>query len=270
LESEGLNETAGDSSMAGRAFWKGSIHFSSVDVPVKLHAAVREERIQFHLLHERDHVKLKQQLICAYDKVPVPAEEQARGFELEKGKYLLIDPAELKQAEPEDSRMIEIHEFVASSQIDPVFLERFYYLEPDSHTKGYKTLASAMKELSVEGICTWTMRKRAYVAVLQVSGQILRLGVLRYADEVIPATSLELPDIPLSEKELKIGSDLITQLTATFQPQKFENEHQKKLQMLLDKKARGEKIAILRPRKLKPTSSDKLLETLEASLKKVA
>lgn len=256
--------------MAGRAFWKGYLHFSGVDVLVKLHAAVREERIQFHLLHERDHVKLKQQLVCAFEKVPVPAEEQTKGFEVEKGKFLLLDPAELEQAEPEDSRMIEIHEFVAASRIDPVYLERFYYLEPDSGIKGYTALAGAMKELNVEGICTWTMRKRSYVAALQASGPILRLGVLRYADEVIPVKALELPDIPLSEKELKIGSDLINQLTATFEPQKFENEHQKKLQLLLDKKARGEKIAILRPRKLKPTSSDKLLEVLEASLKKVA
>ena len=73
--------------MAGRAIWKGNIHFGDVDVPVKLHTAVKEERIQFHLLHRRDHVKLQQQMICAYEKVPVPAEEQARGFELEEGKY---------------------------------------------------------------------------------------------------------------------------------------------------------------------------------------
>jgi DNA end-binding protein Ku len=127
-----------------------------------------------------------------------------------------------------------------------------------------------MREMDVDGICTWTMRKRSYVGALQVSGKILRLSTLRYADEVIPVESLDLEDIPLSEKELKIGSDLINQLTARFQPQKFENEHQKKLQMLIDKKARGEKIVILRPRRLRPTSSDKLLEALKASMKKVA
>jgi DNA end-binding protein Ku len=87
---------------------------------------------------------------------------------------------------------------------------------------------------------------------------------------VVPVKSLELGEIPLSEKELKIGSDLINQLTVSFQPQKFENEHQNKLQNLIDKKARGEKIAILRPRRVKPTAPDKLLQALEASLKKVA
>ena len=117
--------------MAGRAIWKGYIHVGGVDAPVKLHTAVKEERIQFHLLHKRDHIKLKQQMVCAYEKVPVPLEEQTRGFELEDGKYILVDPAELEQTEPEDSRMIEVHEFVKTEQIDPIFLDRVYYLEPD-------------------------------------------------------------------------------------------------------------------------------------------
>ena len=256
--------------MAGRAIWKGTVHFGSVDVPVKLHTAVKEERIQFHLLHRRDHTKLKQQMVCAYEKVPVPVEEQARGFELEEGKYLLLDPAELAQAEPEESRIIEVHEFVKTAQIDPVFLERVYYLEPDTPAKGYNALAGVLKEMDVAGICTWTMRKRSYLGALQMSGKMLRLNALRYADEVISVKSLELQETLLTEKELKIGGDLINQLTARFQPQKFENGHQKKLQQLIDKKARGEKIAILRPRRLKPTTSDKLLRALEASLKKVA
>ena len=166
--------------------------------------------------------------------------------------------------------MIEVHEFVKSEQIDPVFLEHVYYLEPDVHRKGYNALAEVMRDMDVAGICTWTMRKHSYLGALQMSGEILRLNALRYADEVISVKSLELREISLTEKELKIGSELINQLTAPFQPRKFENEHQKKLQQLIDKKARGEKIAILRPRRLKPTASDKLLQALEASLRKVA
>ena len=256
--------------MAGKAIWKGYIHFSGVDVPVKLHTAIKEERIQFHLLHKGDHIRLRQQMVCAYEKVPVPAEEQTRGFELEDGKYILIDPAELEETEPEDSRIIEIHEFVKAGMIEPVFLDRVYYLEPDSPLREYAVLVEALRGMDVQGVCSWTMRKRSYTGALQVSGKALRLSTLRYADEVVPVKSLELPDISLSEKEVKIGSDLIHQMTGPFQPQKFENEHQKKLQNLIDKKARGEKIALLTPRHLEPTTPDKLLETLKASLKKVA
>jgi len=256
--------------MSGKAIWKGNIHFGDVEVPVKLHTSIKEERIQFHLLHRSDHAKLRQQMVCAYEKEPVSPEEQVKGFKVEDGKYIIIDPAELEQTAPESSRMVEVHEFVKTGQIDPVFLERVYYLEPDISVSGYNALAAALKEAGVAGICTWAMRKRHYLGALQASGKILRLTTLRYADEVISEKSLGLQNISLSEKELKIGSELIRQLTAPFQPHKFENEHQKKLHHLIGKKVRGEKIAVLRPRRRKPTEPDKLLQALEASLKKVA
>lgn len=259
--------------MAGATIWKGYIHFGDTDVAVKLHSAVREERVQFHLLHARDQAKLRQQMVCALEKQPVPADEQTRGFEVEDGKYIIVDPGELEQTVPEGNRMIEVHEFVKTGQIDPVFVDRVYYLEQDTagiRGKGYGALVKTMKELDVAGICTWTMRKRSYVGALQPSGKVLRLNTLRYADEVVPAASLGLQDVVLSEKELMIGSELIDKLTAPFEPQKFENEHQKKLQDMIEMKARGEKIAVLSPRRLQPTESDQLLEVLEASLKKAA
>ncbi len=259
--------------MAGATIWKGYIHFGDTNVPVKLHTAVREERVQFHLLHRRDRVRLRQQMVCAYDKKPVPSEEQCKGFEVEEGKYVIVDPAELEQIAPESSRMIEVHEFVKTGQIDPIFLDRPYYLEPDVSDiqgEGFNSLLKALKELDVAGICTWNMRKRSYFGALQVQGKMLRLSTLRYADEVIQVKSLDLPEVSLSEKELRIGSELIEKLTAPFEPEKFENEHQKKLQNMIEKKARGEKVVLLRPKRLKPTKSDQLLRTLEASLKKAA
>jgi len=253
--------------------WKGYIHFGDTSVPVKLHTAIKEERIQFHLLHKRDHVRLRQQMVCAYEKKPTPTEAQVKAFEVEEGKYIIVDPEELEQAAPESSRTIEVHEFVEIDQIDPIFFDRAYYLEPDASSREYNALVGALKEMEVEAVCTWTMRKRSYLGALQASGKILRLNTLRYADEVIPVKVLELQEvhkIPLSEKELKIGCDLVNQLAAPFQPEKFEDEHQKELRHLIEKKARGEKVVVARPKRLKPTTSDKLLEALEASLKKVA
>src|SRR6185369_12668283 len=152
-----------------------------------------------------------QQMICAYEKVPVPVEAQTKGFAVEEGKYVIVEPEELEQIAPEGSRTIEVHEFVKTGKIDPIFLERVYYLEPDAYPQGYNSLVAALQETDAEGICTWTMRKRSYLGALQASGKILRLNALRYADEVILAKALELGEILLSEKELKIGSDLINQ-----------------------------------------------------------
>src|SRR5512139_1156404 len=110
-----------EGSVAGSTIWKGYIHFGDTNVSVKLHPAVREERIQFHLLHKPDRVRLRQQMVCAYEKQPVPHEEQSKGFEVEEGKYIIVDPAELEQTAPESSRLIEVHEFVKTEQMDPIY-----------------------------------------------------------------------------------------------------------------------------------------------------
>src|SRR6266581_9793010 len=141
----------GGCSMAGGTIWKGYIHFGDTNVPVKLHAAIKEERIQFHLLHRRDQAKLHQQMICAYEKIPVPIEAQTKGFEVEDGKYIIVDPEELEQTTPESSRMIEVHEFVKTEQIEPIFLDRVYYLEPDIPVDGYIALVSALQEMDAAG-----------------------------------------------------------------------------------------------------------------------
>lgn len=239
-------------------------------MPVKLHTAVSPQRVRFHLLHKTDRAQLRQQLICAYEKTPVPAGEQVKGLRVAERKYVLIAPEELEQAEPESSRLIEIDSFAKAGEIDPVFLERTYYLEPATPDGGYLALAAALKELDAYGICTWTMRKRSYLGALGSAGKTLRLSVLRYADEVIPAGTLGLRDFSLTEKELEIGCQLIDRLTVRFQPRKYKDEHQLKLRALIEKKARGEKIALLKPRRLKPTEGEKLMQALEESLKAAA
>ena len=256
--------------MAAATIWKGHIHFGTIDVPVKMHAAVRDERVRFHLLHKRDHTRLQQQMFCTHENRAVASDEQAKGYELEKGKYLLLDPKELEQIVPEASRVIEVHEFVNTAEIDPLFLDRAYYLEPDDDGVSYQALASALQKLDAAGICTWTMRKRSYVGAVQARGRVLRLNTLRSADEVIPVASLGLPEATMTEKELNIGTQLIGQMTASFEPRKFENEHQKKLQAMIDQKMRGETVAVLPSRQLQPTEPNRLLEALEASLKKAA
>ena len=254
--------------MAGRGIWKGNIHFGTIDVAVMLHAAVKEERVRFHLLHKGDNTRLRQQMVCAFEGVPAPAEEQVRGFEIEEGRYILVEPADLTQTEPEGSRLIEVHEFVKSGEIDPIFLERAYYLEPEADAKGYRALALTLREMGVEGVCTWTMRKRTYLGVLKAGGRALRLHTLRYAHEVASAAALEPRTAALTDREIDAGVQLINQWTGPFEPRKFEDEHEAKLRDLIDRKARGEKVAILRPRRLTPTSPDKLLDALTASLKK--
>jgi DNA end-binding protein Ku len=254
----------------GHAIWDGNIVFASVAVPVKLHPAVREGRVQFHLLHRHDLVKLQRQMVCAYDGAMVPVEDQVRGFELEDGKYILVDPADLKRFDPEASRTIEVHEFVPARQIDPVYLEYSYYLEPGPHAEGYGALVTALSDRGLAGVCTWTMRKRSYVGALGTGGKLLRLYTLRHAGEVITAAVPKMPVAALSARELKVGADLINQMTGRFRPRQFEDKHQEQLRKLIDRKARGRTIRVRRPRHVAPTAPGRLLEVLEAGLKRVA
>jgi DNA end-binding protein Ku len=189
---------------------------------------------------------------------------------VDERKYILIDPEELELAEPESGRTIDVHEFVKPREIDPVFIERTYYLEPDASNKTYGAFAAALKEMDACGICTWVMRKRAYLGAVQSHGKTLRLNVLRYADEIVRPDSLALESFELSEKEVSIGGELINKFTVPFQPEKYVDEHQKKLMEMIVKKAHGKKIAVFAPKHLKPTSPGKLLETLEKSLKRAA
>ena len=250
--------------------WLGTIHFENIDVPVKLHAAVSQNRVQFHQLHKKDGIRLRQQMVCRFDKTPVPAEEQVKGYQIDERKYILVDPDELERMEPESGRTIDVHEFVKGGAIDSVYIEHMYHLEPDASAKNYAVLAAALKEADAQGICTWVMRKRAYLGAITSTGSAIRLAVLRYADEILRAKSLGLDNFELSEKELQIGCELIDRLTVGFQPEKYVDEHQHKLRALIEKKIHGRKIVLSSPRHLKPTSPDKLLELLEKSLKKAA
>ncbi len=174
---------------------------------------------------------------------------------------------------PESCRFIYVHDFVKNGQIDPFYVDRPYYLEPDAaglRPEAYGVLVEALRELDVAGICTWTMRKRSYLGALRAGPRGLRLSTLRYADEVIAANALGLQAVSLSERELTVGSELIRQLGGSFEPAKYEDEHQKKLREMIARKANGEALEVVPPRRVTPTEPDDLLRVLEASLKKAA
>ncbi len=251
-----------------QTLWIGNIHFEGVNIPVKLHTSVNQDRIQFNLFHKTDGTRLRQQMICAYDKKPVPASQQQKGFRVDERKYILMGPGEIERTEPAPSRSIEVHEFVETEAIDPVFLERTYYLEPAADSRGYLALAAALNATGKQGVCTWAMRKREHVGTLRSDGGSLRLTVLRFADEVRAARSLKLGSFPISEKELSIAGELINKLTVHFHPERYPDEHRKKVMALIGKKARGEKIVLAKPRSLETTSPGQLLEALEKSLQK--
>jgi DNA end-binding protein Ku len=252
--------------MAGRAIFKGVIRTGDVDVPVKLHSAVREERVHFHLLHEKDHVRLEQRMYCSKEDEPVDPDDRVRGYEVRKGQYVVLDPEEIKAARPETDRAMEILHFVDEDEIDPRLYDRPYYLSPDGEEKPYALLARALNETDRVGICRWAMRGKSYLGLLKPLDDLLLLVTLRHAHEVVDTGSLDLEHPEVKEKELEMAGDLIDELTSDFDPSEYRDEHQQRLMELIEKKAKGEEPEVEEAEAREATRPSELQEKLEASL----
>ena len=254
--------------MAGRAIWKGVISFGAVSVPVKLYSAVREERVQFHLLHDQDEVRLRQQMVCPVDDEVVDREHQQKGLEVAEEEYVVVEEEELDKLEPESSRDIEVKQFVKLGEIDPRFYDRPYYLGPDGDEKTFRKLAAALHKENLAGVCQWVMRKRAYLGALKFCGNALCLVALRYADELTPSNALKLPKAKLDPREKETASYLIDTMSGEFDPSQYHDDYQERLAELVARKARGQKAPVKRISRPKATQSGQLLKMLQASLKK--
>jgi DNA end-binding protein Ku len=254
-----------------RSMWSGAISFGLVNIPVKLFTAIHEERIGFHLLHDEDKVRLKQQMICPEHNTPVHREHMVRGFEISPDKYVIMSEEEIEAAEPKSSRVIEIQDFVALEDIDPVYFDRPYYLVPQQHAeKAYRLLVEAMEKTSKVGIAKFTMRNKEYLAALRATDGVICLETMHFDDEVTQAKDLE--DAPremkVDERELSVAQKLIESLSSDFEPGKYHDEYREKLMAIIKKKSHGEEIVVRPQKAAKETRASDLMAALEASLAK--
>ena len=249
-----------------RAMWKGSIRFGPVDVPVKLYPAVMDIRLHSHLLHDVDRQRLQERMICPIEDVVVSHEETVKGYEISEKEYVMIDPEELALLEPKASREIEVVEFVDAGQVDPRYLDRTYFLGPDQDEQMYVNLAESLRQTELAGMCRWVMRNKAYVGVLEVQDGLLCLTTHRYADEVVPADSLESKRVEPSPRESAIAMNLVKELEEPFRPEQYRDEYETKLHNLIEQKAKGREIKLPRPKKPAPTREEDLIGVLERSL----
>ena len=236
-----------------RALWKAVIEFGAVSVPVKLYTAVRPQEIRFHLLHDQDGVRLRQQMVCpSHGDREVPREHVIRGYELRKDQYVVVQEHDLERCSPIASRSIRVRRFVEPGQIDPLFYEKAYYLGPDEHGhKPYALLAAAMKRAGRVAVVDFVMRGKQYLGAVRVTGggddagrQALVLETMRYADEVYkPQTYFrDIPDAEPDEEMLELAEALIDRKTAHFDPAKFHDRYVEALQDLIERKRKGKTI----------------------------
>ena len=254
-----------------RSIWTGAISFGLVNVPIKMYTAVRKQDVRFHQLHVKDGSRIQQKRVCAEEGVEVPWEEIAKGYEVGKDRYVMIEPEELEALDPESTHTIDIEDFVDLVDIDPLYFDSSYYLVPDKRgAKAYRLLLEAMEESKKVGIARFVMRTKQYLAALRPKGDVLVLSTMNFADEVM--TEDELDDLPgktkIDQRELDIAERLIDSLSTSFKPEKYHDDYREQVEKLIDRKAKGEEI-VAPAATAKPAPVVDLMAALEASLAKV-
>ena len=248
--------------------WKGQIEFGKVRVPVRFYSAVEDRSVHFNLLHEHDHVRVRQVMVNAQTGEPAAKERVRRGVDVGDGNLVIVRDDELEGLIPGDSRSVRIEQFVPNEQINHQWYERPYVLGPDGQNEEYFALAAALGEGRLEGLARWVMRKKHYLGSLQVSRGYLMMVTLRAADEVIPVASLPKPaGRALDKKELALAKQLIDGLHGKFDPSQYRNEYQNRLMAFIEAKSKGRrpKLRIVRPPRV--TRQDNLTSVLSASLR---
>jgi DNA end-binding protein Ku len=215
--------------MAPRAFWTGHLRLSLVNIPVRLYPATSSERsIAFHQIHEPSGKRIRYQKI-APGIGPVENEEITKGYEYEKGKYVLIDPKEIDELKLESKQTIDLARFVDKDAIDPRYFQTPYYLMPDGDMadEGYVLLQRALKETKKIGVGTFILRGHGNIVAVKPFDKGLLLEVLRHANEIRSAEALfkELPDVKVDKEALDLAKELVERKTGKFEPAQFKDEY---------------------------------------------
>jgi DNA end-binding protein Ku len=249
--------------------WSGAISFGLVNVPVKMYTAVKKQNVRFHQLHDKDGSRIEQKRVCSKDGKEIPWEEVAKGYEISPGHFVMLEPEELEALDPEATHTIDIEDFVALDEIDPLYFDSSYYLVPDkAGTKAYRLLHKAMGDAERVGIARVVLRTKQYLAAVRPVDDALVLTTMNFADEVMPVK--DLAGLPgkgdsVSKKELDMAAKLIDSLTTEFKPGQYKDTYRKEVLDLIEKKADGEEI-IAEPSSEKRAPVVDLMAALEASL----
>jgi len=251
-----------------RSIWKGAIGFGLVNIPVKLYSATQQSNLDLDMVDRRDHGKIKYQRLNENTGKEVKWENIAKAYKIDED-YVVLDDADFQEAAPEKSKIIEVNHFVKESEIDTIFYENSYYVEPEkSGTKAYALLREALAKSGKVGIAQFVMRTAEALTVLKPKGNVLVLSKIRFAEEVRDPGQFEVPPkSAVKPAELKMALSLINQYSGPFNIEKFKDEYSSSLLKVIKAKASGKRPAV---RKLKVAHSKNadLMEQLRASLGK--
>ena len=252
-----------------RAIWKGSISFSLINIPIALYPATRREELKFRLLRASDLSPVNYKRVAESDGKEVPWEHIVKGYEYEKGKFIVLKDEDFKRADIEATQSVDILDFVELEDIDPIYFDKPYYLEPEKRgEKAYGLLREALKQSGKVGIAKVVIKTRQHLASVKPENDLLVLELMHFAEEIIDTKELKIPANPkVGGKELNMAKDLIAKMSGKWDPSQYQDEYREALLEVIEEKVKsGGKEVPSRGAAKKPTNVVDLVSVLQESL----
>lgn len=243
--------------------WKGSISFGLIYIPIALHIAAQEKGISFNQLHKETKQRIRYIKTCEDCNNPVSNEDIVKGYEYDKGKYVIFNQEDFDKLKTERDKSIMIQQFVNLEEIDPIFYQKSYYIVPQGAEKAFELLKKAMREENKVGIAKVVLTEKESLVALRINNQDMLLSTLFFSNEIKKSPSKEL-NVSLDDKEIKLAKEIINSMTEPFKPDNFRDEYNEKVLQAIETKIRGEEIVA--PIDKKVNKAIDLMDALQKSL----
>jgi len=246
--------------------WKGFISFGLITIPVRLFAAARTERVSFNQIHQVCGGRIKQQTFCPQCNRVVERSELQKGYEVEKDRYVIVNDEEIKAIAPASSDTMEIMEFVKADGIDPIYYDSSYFMVPEeAGKKAYHLLLETMRKSGYSAIAKIAMHQREYTVVVRPHADGLLLHTMFYPEEVREVPEFRRDDnVTVKPQEVALAEKLVEGLAADFDPSKYHDEYQTKMQQMIEAKKEGQTVGVEAPKRRAPVID--LMQALQKSL----
>jgi len=252
-----------------RPLWQGSLTFGLVSIPVEVHRAIRDHRPRFRMLHKKDLSPVRMDRVCVEEGHPVAWEDLVKGYEYEKGRFVVVTKEDFRAAALEKTRAIEITSFVDPRQIDDRYFETPYYLVPGKHgDHAYALLREAIRTSGRIGIGKFILRDTQHLAAVEVIDNALVLSVMRFADELVDIKDFRFPAaVSPARQELRMAQMLVENLAADWNPAQYTDQYKDNVMRIIEGKLKGKKDVHLKEETARrPAKVVDLMERLRQSL----
>ena len=252
-----------------RAIWKGHLSFALVTIPISVFSAARGSDVSFKYLHKKDLSPVSYKRFCDAEGTEVVWDEITRGYEFEKGRFVEVTDEDLKSVNTEVTRTIQIIEFVDESEIDPLYFDKPYYLEPQKGgERPYALMREALRNAGKIGVARLVLKTKEHLAAVKAVGNMLTLQTMRFEHEIVDPSQLNLPEVSdVTDKEMALANTLIATMCDTFDPSRYKDEYRGQLLDIIQKKVEGVAPVTAGPGPTVPGQVIDLMEVLKQSLK---